>query len=163
MASLIRMTWAQHPAPMYRPPANQVAAPSPRIPAQGMAAASPRQPVVARGAMPEESVPRKKLVLPSPEAFGLKTSPSLALTVPATPLSEQPIAAVMDWTGVRQELHRLGARSFQLENQADGRHRFACQVPRAGGQMTLVEVLGQTEEEAIRLGLERANGIRYGS
>ena len=29
--------------------------------------------------------------------------------------------------------------------------------------MTLVEVLGQTEEEAIRLGLERANGIRYGS
>ncbi len=113
--------------------------------------------------MPEESVPRKKLVLPSPEAFGLKTSPSLALTVPATPLSEQPIAAVMDWTGVRQELHRLGARSFQLENQADGRHRFACQVPRAGGQMTLVEVLGQTEEEAIRLGLERANGIRYGS
>jgi hypothetical protein len=44
----------------------------------------------------------------------------------------------------------------------DGRHRFACKVSKLSGQTDLVEVFGQTEEEAVRNGLDKANAIRYG-
>lgn len=155
--------WAQHPAPMYRPPANQIPAPSPRI-----ASAAPQpgaQPkLTVRGAMPDEAPPRAKIQLPAPETFGLKAQHTAPAPAMGTQLAAQtiPVSAV-NWNLVREELHRLGAKSFNLEQMQDGRHRFACQVTRTTGQTMLVEVVGQTEEEAVRSGLDKANAFRYGS
>lgn len=155
--------WAQQPQPMYRGPVTQYPAPSPRI-----ASAVPQQPAqprfTARGAMPEEAPARARIELPSPEAFGLKAAPEARPSLVGNTLANQDIQiTAVNWTVVREELHRLGAKSFHVEQLNDGRHRFACKVAKTSGQTDLVEVFGRTEEEAVRSGLERANALRYGS
>lgn len=155
--------WAQHPAPMYRPPANQMPAPSPRI-----AAAAPQQgaqpKLTARGAMPDEAPARPRIQLPAPESFGLKALDSAPTPMASSQLAAQTIpVSTVNWNLVREELHRLGAKSFNVEQLQDGRHRFACQVTKTTGHTTLVEVIGQTEEEAVRSGLDKASAFRYGS
>ena len=102
--------------------------------------------------------------MPAPEAFGLVGVPSVSPAVAGRSLSNQTVQiTAVNWTVVREELHRLGAKSFHVEQMNDGRHRFACKVSKSMGQTDLVEVFGQSEEEAVRAGLERANAIRYGS
>jgi hypothetical protein len=155
--------WAQQQQPMYRAPAAQYPAPSPRI-----SSAVPQQPaqprITARGAMPDEAPARARIELPAPEAFGLKAAPDAGTSLVGNTLANQTIQiTAVNWTMVREELHRLGAKSFHVEQVNDGRHRFACKVAKTTGQMDLVEVFGRTEEEAVRSGLERANALRYGS
>jgi len=148
---------------MYRPTANPFAAAPPRT--ANAPTPLPAQPkLVARGAMPDEAPARPRIEMPAPEAFGLSSAPSLPTAVAGRSLANQTIQiTAVNWTVVREELHRLGAKSFHVEQLNDGRHRFACKVAKSTGQTDLVEVFGQSEEEAVRVGLERANAIRYGS
>lgn len=102
--------------------------------------------------------------MPAPESFGLKAQDSAPAALAGSQLAAQTIpVSTVNWNLVREELHRLGAKSFNVEHLQDGRHRFACQVTRNSGQTTLVEVIGQTEEEAVRSGLDKASAFRYGS
>ena len=118
--------------------------------------------------MPDENPVRATMKLPSPEAFGLGAAPKASIAQAVNSLvgpqlsQERFNITAVNWTVVREELRRLGAKSFQMEQMNDGRHRFACKVSKLSGQTDLVEVFGQTEEEAVRNGLDRANAIRYG-
>ena len=159
--------WAQQPQPMYRAPNNQLAAPSPRV-ASAVTQLAPPASFNARGATPDENPVRATMKLPSPEAFGLCAAPKASTAQAVNPLVGNQLSqerfkiTAVNWTVVREELHRLGAKSFQVEQMNDGRHRFACKVSKLSGQTDLVEVFGQTEEEAVRNGLDKANAIRYG-
>jgi hypothetical protein len=120
-------------APAFPPAARPQPQPAPRPPAR---------PVV-RGQKPDES-PRAPaelppLVMPTPQELG----------IPVPRVTAKPV----DWSDVRARLDQLGATGFALEKAGAG-YRFTCQLP-AG---RLVEGRGATEAEAVRLGLEQAEG-----
>jgi hypothetical protein len=75
------------------------------------------------------------LKVPTPEELGIRLGKS---------------DAPIDWNQLRRQLDQLGATSFQLDKHGNG-YRFACQL-KAG----LVEAVGSTEGEAVRLALAKA-------
>jgi len=126
--------------------------PVPAILAQGKVPGQPIEaprPVAARGYSQEEPPspappPRPAPVtMPSPQQMGIAAG--------------QAIEAGVDWMGVRRQLNELGVISFQMDRLNDGSHRFVCVLP--SGQPDRhrrIESRATTENEAIRLALERA-------
>jgi hypothetical protein len=132
---------AVFPAPGMMPPG--YAPPRPTYPQRPVAQAPARQPIV-RGSRPDEaSRPATPVRIPSPEELGVAPVRTKEATV--------------DWPGVHQRLRELKAVGYYSECLSAGRYRFRCWLPRSSGGNELVEAHGNTEAEAIRLGLTSAS------
>lgn len=67
--------------------------------------------------------------------------------------------AEIDWSDVRQRLHRLDVTSFHLQKLPDGGFRFSCVVPtQAGARKVEAESVG--EADAIDQALGRAEALK---
>jgi hypothetical protein len=108
------------------------------------------QPIVARGKADDPAPARFNPVsLPDPEKMNV--------------VANRPYEETVDWARVRGQLGQLHALSFQLDRMPDGGYRFGCLLAMAPGtDPQRVEVLGHTEAEAVRAGLDRAERIRSG-
>jgi hypothetical protein len=83
------------------------------------------------------------LTLPPPEALGV----SKALPKDGSP----------DWVDARRRLNILGAVAFQVVSLPEGGCRFVCLLPTDQQNYNhRIEAEASTENQAVRLGLDRA-------
>ena len=126
------------------PPARTFAAPFASNPPPRPAQAPPPK---VRAQSPEEPKPAARstpLVMPTPEQLGIGSS-------------ARPAPAAADWSAARRRLELLGASCFQLEKRPAGGYRFVCLLPTAQpGRSHRIEAEADTEAEAVRVALERA-------
>ncbi len=62
---------------------------------------------------------------------------------------------------MHERIKELGIVSYHVEPLADGRCRFTCWVPRSQpGVNRRIEVVAETEAEAMRLGLDHVGQSR---
>lgn len=126
-----------YPAPAFAPRANPPRAAVPARPRPLVRAKAPDEPNPARPA---------RLSMPSPEQLGVAVHSA---------------ASNPDWTALHARMKQLGVVSFHMDTVADGRARFTCWMP--GGQPGLtqrIEAVAATQDEAVRLGLDRAGQAR---
>ncbi len=106
-----------------------------------------------RGQAPDELAPRPAprppesrpapVNIPTPEQLGIAAAPAAS--------------GAADWVAVRRRLQELRAVCFQLENRPQGGCRFVCLLPTGQpGRNQRIEAEADTEAEAVRLALERA-------
>jgi len=136
------------PRPMFAQPAPQPVPAYANIPQPPRPAPAPTwqpAPVAANGlprpkvrAVPADDPPAR-VVLPSPEALGIRTA-----TAPG-----------IDWNVTHARLDRLQAVRFQSDRLPQGGYRVTFILP-AGTQSQPVEAVGETEAAAVQLALARA-------
>lgn len=137
--------FAQQPAPVptFARPFQPYAAPAPQ---QTAARPAPR----FRAQMPEEPVSNELPVPPARPAPLTMPSPEQLGVAPAR------TDAVFDWTTAHRRLDLLGASSYR-ERLAQGGYRFTCLLPTTqADRVHRVEAVAATEEEAVRLALQKA-------
>jgi hypothetical protein len=84
--------------------------------------------------------------MPSPEQLGVAVRPS---------------QAGLDGSALHTRFKELGVAGYHVESLTDGRCRFICWVPRGQPGVTRrIEVVADTEAEAVRLGLDQAEKSR---
>src|SRR5262249_25304910 len=92
---------------------------------------------------PDRRAQFARVSLPTPEQLGV-----------AKPL---PRDGGADWGDARRRLDALGAVTFQMAKLPEGGSRFTCLLPTDQHNYNhRVEAAAATEEEAVRLGLQRA-------
>jgi hypothetical protein len=132
--------WQPWPAPAGKPLQPSMPAPPPPL-------ASGQQRPIVRGAMPDAPPapppPAPRVVLPSPEALGIKISS-------ATPAAGTAPTAV-DWNQVHARMEKLGVVHLQRDCLAQGGVRVILSLPSHSAEAT-----GDTEAAAVLLALERA-------
>jgi hypothetical protein len=105
---------------------------------------------VIRGQAADEPTPPALpalVTIPGPEQLGVKT---------IRPGDGSPA----DWSAARQRLRELGASCFQVQDLHGGGCRFICLLPTEKASYThRVEVEAESEAEAVRKGLERAEQL----
>jgi hypothetical protein len=136
------LAWAPKP-PQAAPPSTLSAPQKLALPPPPALAAAQAKPIV-RGAMPDSPAappPPTRIVLPSPEALGIKIGPA---TPPAAP----------DWNHVHARLEKLGTVNYQRDRLSQGGYRVILSLP-----AHRVEATGDTEAAAVLLALERAENL----
>jgi hypothetical protein len=64
-------------------------------------------------------------------------------------------------SAMHTRIKELGIVSYHVESLTDGRCRFTCWVPRGQPGVTRrIEIVADTEAEAVRLGLDQAGQSR---
>jgi hypothetical protein len=87
--------------------------------------------------------------MPSPERLGVGRS--------------RPANPGLDWSSLGGRLQQVGATGCHMDRVAGGGFRFTCWLPGAqAGVSQRVEATAATEDEAVRLALERAAQARAG-
>jgi len=117
------------------------AAPQPRMPVPAAMASVPTSRPTIRLQAPEELLvrPPAPLVLPSPEALGIRI---------ATP--------TLDWNKTHEKLHQLGALGFHEERLPSGDYRVTLMIPFGNQKAHQIEVIGTNEAAAVNSALENA-------
>jgi hypothetical protein len=95
--------------------------------------------------------PFAPLVLPSPEALGIRVSNPVPVAVPS-----------LDWNTVHARLQRLGALGFHLDRLAQGGVRVTFMLPAGGQSAHQIEVVADTEAAAVGAALEHAEAWSSG-
>jgi hypothetical protein len=146
-----------YPAPRYDYPPMNRPAPPPRwqqpAPSQQALAqpTTPRAPIF-RAKAEDEPLPEappvveerrpEPLSLPSPEQLGVGHGPSV------------------DWADVHRRLEQLGALSFQQQKRLEGGFRITFMLPTDHNDRTQqIEAVAETEAQAVRLALEKAEEL----
>jgi hypothetical protein len=129
------------PAQPYASPASSLAAQQrPSLPPPRFRAQAPDEPVSKQLPAPVRSAP---IAIPTPEQLGVAT----------VPMSE----GTSDWAAANRRLDLLGAVSSHRERLPQGGYRFTCLLAtEQADRKHRVEAVAATEEEAVRLALQRA-------
>lgn len=145
--------FAGQPVPSFGRPPQSLAAPA------AQAAAAPRSPVARfRAQSPDEPLSKEIPVPPRPTPIAMPSPEQLGVA-PA-----QADAGGFDWSGAHRRLDLLGAVACQRERLAQGGYRFTCVLPTTQADRThRVEAVAASEEEAVRLALQRAEAWAAGA
>ncbi len=137
------------------------------------------QPVPVPAALAQQpSVPRPVVRLQAPDELSQAASPANApmqadgkpalVSMPSPEQlgvgAAQPCdSSATDWSAAHRRLNQLGAVCFRLDKLAPSGWRITCLLPTAQqGQLHHVEAVAESESEAVRLVLEKAEACTAG-